>query len=101
MHVVADLTAPPGRLSDGYRVQGRIVVWERMDVPSVPVGALFRCAEQWCAFEVDRGRAIRQVVQIGQRNAEAAQVLAGLQVGKTVVVYPATTLAENMSVRAR
>ncbi|WP_253196742.1 hypothetical protein [Burkholderia cenocepacia] len=98
---MADLTAPPGRLSDGYRVQGRIVVWERMDVPSVPVGALFRCAEQWCAFEVDRGRAIRQVVQIGQRNAEAAQVLAGLQVGKTVVVYPATTLAENMSVRAR
>ncbi|AHI82496.1 efflux RND transporter periplasmic adaptor subunit [Burkholderia thailandensis] len=101
VHVVADLSAPPGRLSDGYRVQGRIVIWERMDVLSVPVGALFRCAEQWCVFEVDHGRAIRHVVQIGQRNAEAAQVLDGLQNGKTVVVYPPTTLAENTPVRLR
>lgn len=82
-------------------MQGRIVISERMDELSVPVGALFQCAEQWCAFEVDHGRAIRQVVQIGQRNTDAAQVLAGLQVGKTVVVYPPTTLSENMPVRSR
>jgi len=39
------------------------------------------------------------MIQIGQRNAEEAQVLDGLQDHDTVVVYPPPTLSDSMSVR--
>lgn len=101
VHVVADLAGSPGPLNDGYRVHGRIVIWERPDVLSVPIGALFRCGERWCAFVVDQGRAVLRVVDIGQRNAEAAEVLDGLRDRDTVVVYPPSTLTENARIRPR
>lgn len=101
VHVIADLVDSPGRLNDGYRVQGKIVIWEREDVLSVSIGALFRCGEQWCVFGVDRGRAIQRVVHVGQRNAEAAQILAGLRERDTVVVYPPNALTGGARVRSR
>lgn len=101
VHIVADLIGAPGRLNDGYRVHGRIVIWERADVLSVPIGALFRCGERWCVFAVDRGRAVQRAVEIGQRNAETAQVVQGLRDRETVVVYPPTTLTENARVEPR
>ncbi len=82
-------------------MQGRIVIWERTDVLSVPIGALTRCGEQWCVFAVDRQWARQRVVRIGQRNAEAAQVLAGLREHDAVVVYPPSQLTDNTRVRSR
>lgn len=101
VHIVADLAGPPGRLNDGYRVHARIVVWERSNVLSVPIGALFRCGERWCTFAVVQGRAVRRIVDIGQRNAEAAQVLGGLREGETIVLYPPTMLTESARVQPR
>ena len=98
VHVVADLNGSPGRLNDGYRVHGKIVVWEAANVLTVPIGALFRCGERWCVFVVKAGRAVQRVVDVGQRNAEAAQVIDGLQERETVVVYPPGTLAQNARV---
>jgi HlyD family secretion protein len=86
-------------LNDGYRVQGRIVIWEQPDVLKLPIGALFRCGGNWCTFIVKNGKAVQRIIQIGQRNAEEAQVLDGLQDHDTVVVYPPTTLSDSMSVR--
>ncbi|CAJ0800258.1 Macrolide export protein MacA [Ralstonia psammae] len=99
VHIVADLVDPPGRLNDGYRVQGRIVIWDRPDVLKVPIGALYRCGDNWCAFVVKNGKAAQRTIQIGQRNAEEAQILDGLQNDDTVVVYPPTTLGDGMNVR--
>jgi HlyD family secretion protein len=101
VHIVADLIGPPGRLSDGYRVHGRIVIWERANVLSVPIGALFRCRERWCVLAVDQGRAVQRIVDIGQRNAEAAQLMQGLREGDKVVVYPPTTLTNGARVQSR
>lgn len=101
VHIVADLIGPPGRLNDGYRVHGRIVIWERTDVLSVPIGALFRCGERWCVFAVDQGRAMQRIVDIGQRNADAAQVVQGLRDGDTVVAYPPSTLSNDARVQPR
>lgn len=101
VHVVADLVDPPGRLSDGYRVQGRIVIWDRPDVLRLPIGALFRCGEHWCAFAIENGRAAQRVIQIGQRNSEQAQVVDGLRDHETVVIYPPGTLGDNAKVLPR
>lgn len=83
------------------RRAGLVVIWERADVLAVPIGALTRCGERWCVFAVDAERAKQRVVRIGQRNAEAAQILDGLRERDTVIVYPPTLLTENVRVRSR
>ncbi|MCO5414822.1 MULTISPECIES: efflux RND transporter periplasmic adaptor subunit [Ralstonia] len=99
VHIVSDLVNPPGRLSDGFRVQGRVIIWDQPDVLKLPIGALFRCSDHWCAFIVRNGKAVQRIIQIGQRNAEEAQILDGLEDHDTVVTYPPTTLSDGMSVR--
>ncbi|WKZ85453.1 efflux RND transporter periplasmic adaptor subunit [Ralstonia pickettii] len=101
VNIVADLVDQPGRLNDGYRVLGRIVIWDRPDVLRLPIGALFRCGEHWCAFTVENGRAAQRIIQIGQRNAEQAQVVDGLRDHETVVVYPPGTLSDSAKVLPR
>ena len=98
--VVADLLDPPGALGDGYRVEARIVVWSAEDVLTVPASAVFRCADAWCAFVVDGGRARRRTVDIGQRNASQVQVLGGLGEGQAVVRHPGNDLEDGARVVA-
>ncbi len=97
-NVVADLVDPPQALGDGYRVKARIVVWAADQAIKVPASALFRCGESWCAFTVENGRAKRREVKIGQRNADEAQVLAGLAPGEAVIRHPANQIEEGVRV---
>lgn len=99
-NVVADLADPPPDLGDGYRVNARIVVWSADKVAKVPASALFRCDEAWCVFAVEDDRAKRRTVQIGQRNAQEAEVLVGLQAGETVIRHPANQVEDGVRVKA-
>ncbi len=99
-NVVADFVDVPQALGDGYRVKAHIVVWAADAVTRVPASALFRCAETWCAFVVEDGRAKRRVVTIGHRNAQEAEVLGGLVAGETVIRHPANEIDEGARVKA-
>jgi len=99
-NVVADFVDSPQALGDGYRVNAHIVVWAADQVNKVPASALFRCAEAWCAFVVENGRAKRRVVNIGQRNAQEAEVLDGLKPGDTVIRHPANQIEEGARVQS-
>ena len=99
-NVVADFVDAPQNLGDGYRVNARIVIWSADAVSKVPASALFRCAEDWCAFVVEKNVAKRRVVKIGQRNAQEAEVLDGLVVGETVIRHPPNQINEGMGVKA-
>lgn len=101
VNVVADFVDPPGAIGDGYRITARIVVWQAEQVLKVPVSALFRCAEAWCVFVVDGGRARRRTVEIGQRNLTEAEVRAGLEAGMRVIRYPSNAVEEGVRVKAR
>ena len=57
VNVLGDFVDGAGNLGDGYRVEARVVVWEAPDVLRVPGSALFRRADQWHVFVVERGRA--------------------------------------------
>lgn len=100
-NVVADFVEAPQALGDGYRVNAHIVVWAADDALKVPASALFRCGERWCAFVVEKDRAHRREVQIGQRNAQEAEVLAGLVAGETVIRHPASQIDEGVRVAAQ
>jgi HlyD family secretion protein len=102
VNVVIDLPRLPPGLSDGYRVETRISVWEDADVTIVPISALFRQEQNWAVFLVRDSRAKLARVQIGERNAAGAQVLDGLRAGDEVVVFPSDQIKSGRRVtRAR
>ncbi|MGB9092496.1 MAG: efflux RND transporter periplasmic adaptor subunit [Gallionella sp.] len=98
-NVVADFVDAPQSLGDGYRVNAHIVVWSADQVTRVAASALFRCGEAWCAFVVEKGRAKKRVVKVGQRNAQEAEVLEGLAPGETVIRHPANQIEAGARVK--
>jgi HlyD family secretion protein len=99
-NVIADFADVPQGLGDGYRVNAHIVVWSGDNVIKVPASALFRCAEAWCVFAVENGRAKKREVKIGHSNVQEAEVLEGLKPGETVIRHPASQIEEGARVRA-
>lgn len=92
---------PHDALGDGYRVEVRIIIWEKPDVMKVPTSSLFRRDTQWAVYKVVDGVARLQEIQIGQRNGLEAEVLSGLSVGEQVLVYPGEAVADGVRVTAR
>lgn len=89
------------RLGHGYRVQLRIVIWEKEKALRAPVGALFREGEDWAVFTVVDGKAALRRVRIGHRNATYAEILDGLAEGDIVVRHPSDQVSDGASVIAR
>ena len=100
VNVAADFVDAPGPLGDGYRVDARVVLWESPSALTVPASSLFRSGEGWAAFVVGGGRARMRAVEVGQRNAELAEVLGGLAEGEVVVRHPPSALGEGARVTA-
>jgi HlyD family secretion protein len=96
VNVVVELDPLPKdcRLGDAYKVEARIVVWTGTAI-TVPIGSLFRRGEGWAVFVESGGTASLRPVTIGERNADVAQVLEGLQPGEAVVLHPPDTLADG------
>lgn len=96
--VILDFVDSPSPLGDGYRVTGRIVLWNSPNVLKVPIAALFRCGSQWCVFTVDEDRARHREIQIAHRNSSDAEVLSGLHEGDLVVRHPPNELGDGARV---
>ena len=88
-------------LGDGYRVEVRVIVWERDGVVAVPTSALFRRGEGWAVFAVEGGAAVERAVEIGRKNGLAAEVLQGLAEGERVVVHPSDAIADGVAIEER
>ena len=98
VNVVADLVEPATSLGDGYRVEGRIVIWEADSALRVPVSALFRRGENWILFVVENGEAHRRDVEVGQRTPFEAEVKSGLEEGADVIVHPSNQITDGTRV---
>ena len=82
-------------LGDGYRIDGRIVIWSAPSVLRIPISALFRTGDSWTVFLVHGGYAVLHNVQIGHRNENEAEVLSGIAEGDVVVRYPNDSLRDG------
>jgi HlyD family secretion protein len=98
VNVVADLTTPTTELGDGYRVEGRIVVWRADDVLKVPVSSLFRRGESWSLFVIENNEARLRDVEIGQRTSSEAEIKTGLESGAEVIVHPSNQIQDGTRV---
>ncbi len=97
-----DARAAWDELGDGYRVEIRVIIWEEANVLKIPSSSLFRHGDQWAVYTIDDlAMARRREVEIGQRNAREAQVLAGLQAGDPVIAYPGDTVNDGLEVVER
>lgn len=98
VNVVADLADLEATLGDGYRVEGRVVVWETTDALRVPVSALFRRGEVWSLFLVENGVAQVRDVEIGHLTSSEAEVKSGLEEGAEVAVHPPKDITDGTRV---
>ena len=101
---IIGFTDPPAawkKLGHGFRVEVKIVVWEREDVLLVPSSALFRDGLDWAVFLVSDGAATMRHVQLGPNNGVSAQVLGGLASGDRVILYPAADVVDGIRVVER
>lgn len=95
------LLAPPSqwqRLGHGYRVIAHIVRWRGENLLTIPIGALFRLGGDWATFVVADGKATARRIELGERNAELAEVVAGLEAGDEVILHPADTIVTGAAV---
>ncbi|QAU34526.1 HlyD family efflux transporter periplasmic adaptor subunit [Janthinobacterium sp. 17J80-10] len=102
--VIVAFTSPSAtwqRLGDGYRVEASFIIWEGNDVLQIPASALFRDGNGWAAYVVMQDHAVKRRVEIGKRNALAAQVLAGIRADEQVIVHPDDRVRENVTVAAK
>ncbi len=104
VNVIVDFDEPRAvwqSIGDGYRVEVRIIVWHKDDVLKVPTSSLFRHEGKWAVYKVENDRAVRQLVEIGQRNGLEAEVLDGLAAGQQIVVYPSDAITDGAQVQPR
>lgn len=95
---VLKLTDPPqswARLGHDFRVTARILTWRGDNLVAVPMGALFRRGADWAVFTAKDGAARLQVVELGARNSDVAEVKAGLAEGELVVLHPSDEVQDG------
>lgn len=104
VNVVIDFSDPPDtwrRLSHGFRVEVRVVLWEGENVVRVPLTALFREGGRWAVFVEESGRARLRHVETGRRNSLEAQIIDGLKAGERIVSHPGDRLEDNRRIASR
>lgn len=104
VNVVIDLISPQeewARLAHGYQVDVRIVLWEKEDVLTLPLLALFRDGDAWAVFVESGGKAQLRHVTIGRRNNLQAEVLDGIKEGDRVVLHPGDRVQPNVRIAHR
>lgn len=104
VNVVMDITSPPEQwlgLSDGYKVDAKVVIFSTDNAVKLPVSALFRKDSQWSVFVATNGRAQERAVQITRRSGLEAIVENGLQPGEKVIVYPGDEMKPGVRLQLR
>lgn len=104
VNTIVDFDDPPERRSaigDGYRVEVRIIVSSRENVLKVPVSSLVRHGSEWALYAVENDRAVRRMVQIGDRNGLEAEITGGLSGNERIIVYPSDAITDGVKVVAR
>jgi len=88
-------------LGDGFSVFVRITEWQTDDTLMVPLSALFKRGDSWRVFVVEGDTALERQIEIGQRNAQVAQILSGLETGEQVILHPNDAITDGTFIALR
>jgi HlyD family secretion protein len=104
VRTILDLAEPSSQrpaLGHEFRVFTRILVWRSGEALRVPLGALFREGDRWAVFKVVKGRAKLQLIDLGHRNTDHAEVISGLAETDSVVLHPSDRVTDGVRVTLR
>jgi HlyD family secretion protein len=104
VNVIVALIDPYERwssLADGYRVEGRIVLWQGEHVLQLPQGAVFRRGDGWAVFRLENDVARLTPVTLGHRGETNVEVLSGLPEGTLVAVHPGDRVKDGVRIEPR
>lgn len=104
VNVIIDFEVSPKgqpRLSHGYRVETRIVLWQDDKAMKLPLTALFRDGERWAVFAEEGGQASLRHVEFGRRNGLEAEITKGLEEGTSVVLHPSDQITDGLMIEGR
>jgi HlyD family secretion protein len=101
VNIIGKLDESSNVLGDGYRIDGRIVVWSAPNVLKLPITALFRTGDDWTVFLARETHVVLRQVQIGHRNENEAEVLSGIGEGELVVRYPSDSLRDGTRIASQ
>lgn len=100
VNVIVDAGDDARVLGDGYRVEVRLLEWEKADALLAPSSAVFEEQGRWASWVVSGGRVHRREVRVGHRGSGEVEILGGLQAGDAVVLFPSDAIREGMRVKA-
>ncbi len=101
VNVIVDLESEYSdwqRLGHAYQMDVEIILWQGQDILTIPLTALFRDQENWAVYAVEDGVAVKRVVELGKKNHELAQVLAGIEEGEWLIPHPNDQIANGVLV---
>jgi HlyD family secretion protein len=88
----------PENMGEGFKVLCRIQIGEIKDGILVPVSALFREGDDWTIFRVIDNKARKTKINLSGRNLNFASVLQGLNENDKVILFPAESLEDGMTI---
>ena len=89
------------KLGHGYRVEVRIVIWQKDDILLIPSNALFREGQNWAVYKVEDGKALKTPVTIDKDNGLKAHITGGLEEGDQIILYPSSGITDGAKVAQR
>lgn len=98
VNIVCDFLTKTNDFGDNFRVDVRIIVWQKENILKIPSSALFRNGEKWNVFVVESGKARRREVFAGHQNSSETEILEGLSENEIVILHPPNQLNEGDSV---
>ena len=104
VRAIIDFSEPStawSRLGHDYRVIVHVGIWKGDRVLTLPVGALFRKADDWATFVVKDGKARIARLTVGHRSSRMAEILSGVSPGDRVVVHPSDKIREGVAITER
>lgn len=102
VYVVANLLTPAaqrGNLGDNFRVEARVITWQKEQALKLPNGAIFRRGDQWHAYTIESGCARLRPVKVGRASDTETEVLDGLKEGDAVILYPGDRIQDGLRVK--
>lgn len=99
VNVVISIPAPPATLGDGFRIEGKIVLWAG-DALVVPSSAVFRDHDQWAVYTIEARRARLVHVELGRRGRLDVEVIKNLAAGAQVILHPGDAVTDGIRVAA-
>jgi HlyD family secretion protein len=94
VNIIVALRDPPPALGDGFRVEGKIILW-RGDALTVAASAVFRDRGRWAVYTVSGGRAHLVPIDVGRRGRLRVEVTSGLSIGDVVILHPGDQVTDG------